>query len=81
MADSTDDVTFSVEREGKEYDVRVEKQLILEALSQPNADPEAIAGWFQNHSAELGEMAHRRIDADPSSDGPIRITTADWGGR
>lgn len=81
MANAPETATFSIERDGQEYDVEVPRDVIGQALGQDDPSDETMAGWLQDNLAELSDIAHRKLDDSPSPASPLRLTAEDWAER
>lgn len=81
MANACETVIFSIERDGREYDVHLSRATIGRAIGQDSLSDEAMASWLQEHLAELSDVAHRKLDDLPSQNSPIELTAEDWTGR
>jgi hypothetical protein len=78
MTTAPEIATFSIERDGEEYDVHVPRALVATADGGHALTDETMAEWLQDNLAALSDIAHRKLDDGGASSSAIEITVEDW---
>lgn len=77
MMDAPEKATFSIERNGSEYDVDVARSAIESALGSDRLTSEAMAQWLQNNLEALSGIAAAKIDSRNAPEQRIVIAADD----